>query len=103
LTFNRINEFLRIRLLRKESGDEKKNFTALVDRLVLKTMADQSPKAQYQAAKRRFQSVEDNAFHQGNFVINYDHDPRDRVAGDVSHQRDDRFRCGSTEQFRRAR
>jgi hypothetical protein len=31
---------------------------ALVDRLVLKTMADQSPKAQYQAAKPRCQRVE---------------------------------------------
>jgi hypothetical protein len=63
----------------------KEKFTAVVDRLVLKTMANQSPKAQYQAAKPRCQRVEDNAFHQGNFVINCQHDPRDRVAGDVSH------------------
>jgi hypothetical protein len=35
--------------------------------------------------KPRCQRVEDNAFHQGNFVINCQHDPRDRVAGDVSH------------------
>ena len=34
-----------------------------------------------------------------NFVINCQHDPRDRVAGDVAHQRDDRLSCGSTEQF----
>ena len=36
-----------------------------VDRLVLKAMADESPKARYQAAKRagRSQRVEDNAFH----------------------------------------
>jgi hypothetical protein len=33
--------------------DERKIFSASVDRLVLKTMADQSPKAQYQAAKPR--------------------------------------------------
>jgi hypothetical protein len=78
---------------------KEKFLQALVDRLVLKTMADQSPKAQYQAAKPRCQRVEDNAFHQGNFVINCQHDPRDRVAGDVSHQRDDRISCGSTEQF----
>ena len=39
-------------------------------RRLLKTMADQSPTAEYQAAKPRFQRVEDNAFHQGNFVIN---------------------------------
>jgi hypothetical protein len=32
-------------------------------------------------------------------VINWQHDPCDRVAGDVSHQRDDRISCGSTEQF----
>jgi hypothetical protein len=34
-----------------------------------------------------------------NFVISCEHDPRDRVAGDVSHQRDDRISCGSTERF----
>ena len=56
-------------------------------------------KAQYQAAKPRCQRVEstDAMFHQGNFVINCQHDPRDRVAGDVSHQRDDRISCGSTD------
>jgi hypothetical protein len=32
-------------------------------------------------------------------VINCQHDPCDRVAGDVSRQRDDRISCGSTEQF----
>jgi hypothetical protein len=30
----------------------KENFTARVDRFVLKTMADQSPKAQYQRRSR---------------------------------------------------
>jgi hypothetical protein len=78
---------------------KEKFLQALVDRLVLKTMADQSPKAQYQAAEPRFQRVEDNAFHPRNFVINCQHDPCDRVAGDVSRQRDDRISCGSTEQF----
>ena len=81
---------------------KRKILQALVDRLFLKTMADQSPKAQYQAAKPRFQRVEESPrrpFHQGNFVINCQHDPRDRVAGDVSHQRDDRISCGSIEQF----
>jgi hypothetical protein len=78
---------------------KEKFLQALVDRLVLKTMADQSPKAQYQAAEPRSQRVEDNAFHPRNFVINWQHDPCDRVAGDVSHQRDDRISCGSTEQF----
>jgi hypothetical protein len=34
-----------------------------------------------------------------NFVINYLHDPCDRVAGDVSQQRDDRVGSGSIEQF----
>ena len=78
---------------KRKVADERKILEALVDRLVLKTMADQSPKAQYQAAKPRCQRAEDNAFHQGNFVINCQHDPRDRVAGDVSHQRDDRISC----------
>jgi hypothetical protein len=70
---------------------KRKILQALVDRLVLKTMADQSPKAQISGGEA--------AFHQGNFVINWQHDPRDRVAGDVSHQRDDRISCGSIEQF----
>jgi hypothetical protein len=78
---------------------KEKILEALVERLVLKTMADQSPKAQCQAAKPRFQRVEDYAFHQGNFVIGCQHDPRDRVAGDVSRQRDERISCGPTEQF----
>jgi len=39
-------------LYKRKVADERKKFTSLVDRLVLKTMADQSPKAQYQAAKR---------------------------------------------------
>jgi hypothetical protein len=42
---------------------------ALVDRLVLKTMAITRQRREYQAAKPRFQRVEDNPFHQGNFVI----------------------------------
>jgi hypothetical protein len=39
-----------------------KSLQALVDRLVLKTMADQSPKAQYQAAKPRCQRVPPRKF-----------------------------------------
>ena len=77
---------------------ERQILQALVDRLVLKTMAI-SRESKYQAAKLRFQRVEDNAFHQGHSVINCQHDPRDRVAGDVGHQRDDRISCGSVDQF----
>jgi hypothetical protein len=80
-------------------ADEKKNLQTLVDHPVLKAMAGRVIKTQSQATKPRLERVEDNAFHQGNFVINCQHDPRDRVAGDVSHQRDDRISCGSIEQF----
>jgi hypothetical protein len=40
-------------------ADERKILEALVDRLVPKAMADQSPTAQYQAAKPRCRRVED--------------------------------------------
>jgi hypothetical protein len=83
-------------------ADEKKNLQTSVDRLVLKTMADQSPKAQISGGEAAFQRVEESPrrpFHQGNFVINCQHDPRDRVAGDVSHHRADRISCGSIDQL----
>ena len=83
-------------------ADEKKNLQTLLDHLVLQAMAGRVIKTQNQAAKPRLQRIEESAprpFHQGNFVINWQHDPRDRVAGDVSHQRDDDISCGSIEQF----
>jgi hypothetical protein len=83
-------------------ADEKKNLQTLVDPFVLQAMGGRVIKTQNQAAKARFQRIEESPrrpFHQGNFVINWQHDPRDRVAGDVSHQRDDRISCGSIEQF----
>jgi hypothetical protein len=50
-----------------EEGDEENTRSAQVDRLLLKTMADKSPKAQSirrQAVPQlRDQRVEDNAFH----------------------------------------
>ena len=65
-------------------ADEKKNLQTLVDQLVLQAMAGLVIKTQ----KLRLQRVEESPrrpFHEGNFVINWQHDPRDRVAGDVSH------------------
>jgi hypothetical protein len=53
----------------------------------------------YQTAKPRFERVEDNAFHQKNCVVDWRHDPRHRVAGDVSYQRNDCPNSGSIEQF----
>src|SRR5207244_2405044 len=53
----------------------------------------------YSAAKPHFQHAEDNAFHRVIFVINWRHDARDRVAGDLSHQRNDRTGSGSIEQL----
>ncbi len=38
-----------------------------------------------------------------NFVIIWHHDPHDRVAGDLSHQRNDRTSSGPIERFRGAR
>jgi len=57
LTVDRIDKFLRARLLQKESGDEKKKvYEILVDRLVLKTMTNKSPKAQILGVEAAFQT-----------------------------------------------